>query len=244
MLVYAPALVGDETRPVAIVHAMERALPGLQLGWLISDDGQRIPLPDRDAYVARERRDGGFPLLRNNNDHFRVTLTADECPASSSSGRQAQLEVHARLPLAPEAIAAAADVLEAVAEASRAFWGDLTPFDSGLDIVYQTQNPDLPPQVPPRGLPPLKISWEIPSPEIPQRLGWLNYWSAAAARALGFPDPARDTDLLSRSRRTATGGWVVRITDAPLDLDIPAHLEALLRAYERFPVIGGRSPRR
>jgi hypothetical protein len=26
----------------------------------------------------------------------------------------------------------------------------------------------------------------------------------------------------------------------PLDLDIPAHLEALVRAYQRFPEIGGR----
>ena len=26
----------------------------------------------------------------------------------------------------------------------------------------------------------------------------------------------------------------------PLDLDNPAHLDALLRAYERFPEIGGR----
>ncbi|HYO54362.1 DUF5953 family protein [Archangium sp.] len=38
-----------------------------------------------------------------------------------------------------------------------------------------------------------------------------------------------------------TGGWVVRLTDAPLDLDNPAHLDALRRAYERLPKIGGRS---
>jgi hypothetical protein len=31
------------------------------------------------------------------------------------------------------------------------------------------------------------------------------------------------------------------LTDAPLDLDNPAHLDALKRAYERFPEIGGRS---
>ncbi|WP_224249066.1 DUF5953 family protein [Hyalangium gracile] len=31
-----------------------------------------------------------------------------------------------------------------------------------------------------------------------------------------------------------------RLTDTPLDLDNPAHLAALLRAYERFPEIGGR----
>ena len=82
---------------------------------------------------------------------------------------------------------------------------------------------------------------ESRSPEIPHYLGWLNYWSAAAAQAIGFPDPARDAELLSRARRTATGGWVVQLTDAPLDLDNPAHLDALKRAYERFPEIGGRS---
>nr|WP_071902520.1 DUF5953 family protein [Cystobacter ferrugineus] len=31
------------------------------------------------------------------------------------------------------------------------------------------------------------------------------------------------------------------LTDAPLDLDNPAHLDALKRAYERFPEIGGRA---
>ena len=44
-----------------------------------------------------------------------------------------------------------------------------------------------------------------------------------------------------RARRTATGGWVVQLTDAPLDLDNPAHLDTLNRSYERFPDIGGRS---
>jgi hypothetical protein len=65
--------------------------------------------------------------------------------------------------------------------------------------------------------------------------------SDAAARAIGFPDAARDAELLSRVRRTASGGWVVQLTDAPIDLDNPAHLDALKRAYERFPEIGGRS---
>ncbi|WP_420067698.1 DUF5953 family protein [Stigmatella aurantiaca] len=67
----------------------------------------------------------------------------------------------------------------------------------------------------PPGLPALHVPWNIPSPEIPHRLGWLNDWSDAAARAIGFPDPARDAALLSRSRRTSTGGWVVRLTDEP-----------------------------
>ncbi|XXF78292.1 DUF5953 family protein [Myxococcaceae bacterium GXIMD 01537] len=243
LIVFAPALVVDDSRPVAVVHGMERAFPGLRLGWRISEQGQFIPLPQRDAVVAQERPDGGFPLLGNNNENALVTVTGLESSAISSAGGQAQLEVHARMPLAPEGIAAAPEVLEAVAEAARAYWGHATPSRAALDIARQTQNPELEPKAPPRGLPAINVPWKIPSPELPQYLGWLNYWSAAAARAIGFPNPTRDAELLTRSRRTATGGWVVRLTDTPLDLDNPGHLAALLRAYERFPEIGGRSAR-
>jgi hypothetical protein len=241
LIVYAPALVGDDGRPVAVVHGMERAFPGLRLSWRISETGQFILLPQRDAAVAQERPNGGFPLLSNDNESALVTVTGLESPAVSSSGGQAQLEVHARLPLTPEAIVAAADVLEAVAEAARAYWGHATPFKASVDIARQTKNrpDDLEP--PPRGLPVIKSPGAMRSPVIPHRLGWLNYWSAAAARAIGFPDAARDSDLLSRSRCTATGGWVVQLTDAPLDLDNPAHLDALKQVYERFPEIGGRT---
>ena len=86
----------------------------------------------------------------------------------------------------------------------------------------------------------LNLPQKLPSPAIPYFLGWLNYWSAPAAKAIGFPDMARDGELLTRARRTATGGWVVPLTDTPLDLDNPTHLDTLMRAYERFPEIGGR----
>jgi hypothetical protein len=33
---------------------------------------------------------------------------------------------------------------------------------------------------------------------------------------------------------------VILLTETPLDLDIPAHLDVLKRAYESFPEIGGR----
>ena len=123
------------------------------------------------------------------------------------------------------------------------FGVDAGTLTSKLSFARQTMNWEADPEPPPRGLPALELSWKLPSPEIPHRLGWLNYWSAASARAIGFPDADRDADLLTRARRTEMGGWVVRLTDEPLNLDIPAHLDALLRAYERFPAIGGRSVR-
>jgi hypothetical protein len=241
LIVYAPALMGGDSRPVVLVHALERALPGVRLQWTVSDNHQLIALPRRDAWLAETMGDGGFAFVCNNDEHYPVTLSGRALPAEFGPGGQALLEVHVHLPLDAGGIAAAAEVLEAVAEGARAFWGQATSFRAGVEIARQTKNWAANPRPPPRGLPALKLPWAIRSPEIPHRLGWLNYWSAAAAREVGFPDPGRDADLLSRSRRTATGGWVVRLTEAPLELDNPAHLDALLHAYERFPEIGGRA---
>ncbi|WNG27431.1 hypothetical protein F0U62_27995 [Cystobacter fuscus] len=242
VIVYAPALVSADSRPLAVVHGMEGAFPGLHLGWTISDEGKLIRLPQREAWLAQGRPTGrGFRLICNGDESYRVTVSGWNSPAGISPGGQAQLEVHAALPLDATGIAAAVEVLEAIAEGARAFWGHATPFNAGVEISRQTRHPVRKPGVPPRGLPALKLREDIRAPEIPARLGWLNYWSAAAAEAIGFPDPARDAELLSRSRHTTSRGWVVQLTDAPLDLDNPAHLDALKRAYERFPEIGGRS---
>jgi hypothetical protein len=228
---YAPALTSDDNRPLAAVHEMERVLPGLRLEWTISGEGRMLLLPQRDAWVAQETAGGEFPLLCNGDESNLVTFSGWERPARLSPGGERLFQVHAELPLDAVGLLAAADVLEAVAEGARAFWGR----------ARQTSPAQDGPPHPPRGLPALKLFEDIRAPEIPYFLGWLNYWSAAAARAIGFPDSRRDADLLSRARHTATGSWVVRLTDAPLDLDNPVHLDALLRAYERFPQIGGRA---
>jgi hypothetical protein len=241
VMAYAPALVRGDVRPLTIIHGMERALPGLRLGWTTSGKEDLIALPHRDEWVAANRTDGGFPFLCNDDDDYLVTLAGSENPNGLAPGSPPHFEVRATLLLDAAGIAVAADVLEAVAEGARAFWGHATPFNAGVAIAEQTSPTLEGPPRPPRGLPALKLPEKIRSPEIPHRLGWLNYWSAAAARAIGFPDPARDAELLKRARRTPSGGWVVQLTDAPLDLDNPAHLDALKRAYERFPEIGGRS---
>ncbi|WNG31428.1 hypothetical protein F0U62_09085 [Cystobacter fuscus] len=241
LIVYAPALVGDDGRPLAIVHGMERAVPGLRLGWTTSEKDDLIALPHRDEWVATDRTDNGFPFLCNDDEERVVTLTGWENARGLAADMTPHFEVHATLPQDEAGIAAAADALEAVAEGARAIWGRVLPDSVAETVAQQFRHPGDAAHIPPKGLPSLKLSWDISAPEIPHYLGWLNYWSDAAARAIGFPDPARDADLLSRARHTATGGWVVRLTDAPLDLDNPAHLDALKRAYERFPEIGGRA---
>lgn len=239
VMVYAPVLMENDGRPLSMVRGLERAFPGLWLEWTVSDEMQLVRLPHRDAWLAQAIRHGGFPLVCNNDEETPLMISGVALPAALGPGGHALLDVHAELPLNAVGIAVAADALEAVAEGARAFWGHATPFDTNAAIAQQTIHPYRS-GIPPRGLPALKLPGDIRSPEIPARLGWLNYWSAAAARAIGFPDPVRDAELLSRARRTASDGWIVQLTDAPLDLDNPAHLDALKRAYERFPRMGGR----
>lgn len=238
---YAPALGGEAGRTLAIARGMERALPGLRLEWTISDEGNFVSLPQRDAWVSEAAARDKLPMLCNGDEDYLVTLMGWERPAGITSGGQPQFEVHADLPLDTAAISAAMDVLEGVAEGARAFFGHASPNLVAQEFARQTRHSPSDPDGSTRGLPSIKLPEDIPSPELPHYLGWVNYWSAAAARAIGFPDPSRDAELLSRARRTATGGWVVRLTDAPLDLDNPTHLDTLKRAYERFPEIGGRS---
>ncbi len=244
LIVYAPALVGKDGRTVDVIHGMEKALPGLRLKWRLSDSGRPIPLPQRDAWLVESIEDGEFPIVCNGDESYPVTVSGRERSGRLSPGGQPQFHVHAELPLDEAVISAAAALLEAMAEGARSFWGHASRYGYGSEVGEQFRRSADGPERSPRGLPMLNLPEKLPAPEIPCFLGWLNYWSAAAAQAIGFPDPARDTELLTRARRTPSGGWVVKLTDAPLDYDNPAHVDALKRAYERFPKIGGRdSPR-
>jgi len=95
-----------------------------------------------------------------------------------------------------------------------------------------------------RALPRIGFEYYPPNsklPLLPQRLGWLNYWSAEVAEHLGFPDPQKDADLLPLCRQLPSGHWVVQLTEDPLDLTRPDHVEAIVRAYWRFDKIGRRA---
>lgn len=241
LIAHGPALADNDSRALAIVRGMEQALVGLRLEWRVTEARQLVALPQRDEWLAKATKDGELPFLCNGDESYPVMISGLQESASISPGGQPLFEVHAELPLDAAGLAAAADVLVAITEGARAFWGHASPEGYGSEVSEQMRRSAHGPERSPRGLPMLNILGRTHSPAIPQHLGWLNYWSSAAAQAIGFPDPARDAELLSRARRTPSGGWVMQLTNAPLDYDNPAHLDALRRAYGRFPEIGGRA---
>ena len=78
------------------------------------------------------------------------------------------------------------------------------------------------------------------SPLQPAILGWINYWSAETCSYLGFPEPARDLDLLQHASQTPQGSWVVKLCDEPLDVSLEDHVEMVASVYGRFPRLGIR----
>jgi hypothetical protein len=241
LLVHAPELEGDSRRMRAVIYALEHALPGLHLDWTLSETGGIQPLSKRDAWLDEAAQDGELPALCNGDEDNLVTLSGWERAGHLSPGNEPLFEFHAELPMDARGIAMAGRLLEAMAESSRAWWGRVLTPSANLALSQQTRRRWQDAPEPPRGLPVLEPMELTPTPVVPHHLGWVNYWSAATVQRLGFPDPSRDAELLTRSRYTGLGGWLVRLTDTPLDLDNPAHLDVLRRTYARFPGIGGRA---
>ena len=65
-------------------------------------------------------------------------------------------------------------------------------------------------------------------------LSWVNYWSDPVAQSLDFPNVERDKCVEGLYREVSNRGWLLRLTDRPLDLRIPEHVERLNWAYGRF----------
>lgn len=242
LLAHAPELDGDSRRARAIVYALEHALPGLRLDWHLTEAEEIQPVSKRDAWLDQTAVEGELFTLCNGDESHLVTLSGWDRAGHLCPGNEPLFEIRAELPLDASGIAMAARVLEAVSDSAQAWWGRMLTTSTVVELSRQVRRRWQDAPEPPRGLPVLEPMELTPTPVVPHHLGWVNYWSAATVQRLGFPDASRDAELLTRSRGTALGGWLVKLTDTPLDLDDPAHLAALLRAYARFPAIGGRAP--
>jgi len=111
----------NDSRTLAIVQGLERALPDLRMEWEVSEDGRLIALPQRDTWLIEGTKDGEFPLVCNGDESFPVTVHGLQTSARHAPGGQPLLDVHAKLPLDAAVIAAAAEMLEGIAEGACAF---------------------------------------------------------------------------------------------------------------------------
>ena len=281
----APPLRRRDDRLVRAAHAVERALPGVELRYrwpdgpdfgmsykeyervLLDWSSGRGPLPegadveillrDRDRWLLDAPSRARPPLLGTGPNARDVSLRQVQWVLPEY--QKTVLGVEVSFPPEPDTWQHTADLMAEVGVALGAYWGmadtGLTAAALAQQILHDTPDPDRPPP----GLPALVD--DDKTFRMPDTLGWVSYWSKEVAARIGFPDRARHAELLERARQVEGGGWVLQLTDDPLDicfrdhtwcrgkpippeeprdLSNPAHLRALQRAYELLPAIGGR----
>jgi len=236
---YAPALVAGDARSLSLIRAMEDFLPYDKLVFSVSESNTLQRIENRDAMLDSAARYGKIPFLCNGVEGRLVSVSGYSTPPKLGQGGQSVLDVAIMLPEIASYVKLAGTFLLRTCERLRSFWAVGSPKTTAAQIGAQTTLPGNPHQ-PPLGLPPLLPSFRLPDPFIPQRLGWLNYWSAKTTMILGFPDSSAEPELVARSQMGSDGGWVVKLTESPLDLSEPTHLAVLRKAYDRFPAVGGR----
>lgn len=217
--VYAPLLSPGDGRIIAAHQAVDEALG--------------LPPRNPETRSSATQRSGLAEDWGRSGSHFARLMGLSWYPGTAPVGLYALLEFSE----AEDLVARSEQALGALSEALSAFWGILSPEKLAAAAAGQIQKPGS--MSPPLGLPALKNERELP-PEIPQRLGWINYWSKAAADAIGLSESAL-AELRVPWRRTRSG-WIVRLSEAPLDLDDAGDVGTLRAVYAQFPAIGGRSP--
>lgn len=238
LLVYAPILLPDDPRPEAGARAIEAVFPEQKMRFEIDDRGALVAIEDRDERLRDGIARGEMPLLCNGDAEAYVGIDWVFIPPRIGPAGRALTCAMVTMPDTPPFAARTGDLLEQLGDLAGAHWATATPARAAAVIGAQLSPQDVPlaqRTFPLGGLPSLRPLRDLPKPEIPERLGWINYLSAAAAALVGFPDPARDEAWLTRARKTTKGAWLVRLTDEPLDVPTDeAHLATLKAAYARF----------
>jgi hypothetical protein len=227
---FASPFERNSTRAEPAVRAIEAGW-SVHLIYEVTAEGMRIRHDhDRAAYLASDPR-GALPFLATPDDEPHATLTGVVEPGLLAPGGVDELHILGKLP--PVDAMRAGNGLEHFSVALAATWAMLTPPAAHATIVEQVIAPGSG-EVPPSGLPRLDLGEDLPR-YVPRRLGWINYFSDAAATRIGFVD-----DATFASVRRVAGGWLAQLTAEPLDLERPDHLEALRTAYARLPALGRR----
>lgn len=238
---YAPPLVAGDPRPEETVRAIEAAFEGVRLTVELAEqrDGSYVQVlheSDRPAYLASEIEDGKIPFITNPEEGLTVTLSSFFEHGVLAPGGDDQLHVVLCLPAEPRFVEACRHGLGRVATALGSHWAtaSLSEAHAVMTEQYVSEGSG---ERPPHDLPALRPGYELASPDVPQWLAWINFWSARCASLLAFPAAERDQQWVRRSHREGDA-WIVALSDEPIDFSRPEHARIMREAYQRFAPVG------
>lgn len=134
------------------------------------------------------------------------------------------------------------DLMTMLASLGQPRHGTSVIFPGWVPLNLRQRGAPPPPETVP-GRPTLWARTLLDPPDVPQLPGWISFWGASAAAALGFPYRAAHSRWLELARELPGNGWIVAITRAPYDGTRAEHRQALIDFLMDFPEIGFRVQR-
>jgi hypothetical protein len=225
------------------LDVIDRSIPNSELNHrIVSVDNRESiqPIRNRGEVVraglsSKDIRKWDFPTLRSPVDRSAFILSANLRTRPPSAD---YWSVCLEMPPGEFDPTAMTEFFLAFGDSLTALHGDAGTYHSAT-IHHQIRRAgDREFHGPPLGLPEL---FENTIPSVPVGLTWANYWSSETTKLLGF-SPSKHASLFFRWQRGPSGSLAFQLTPKPIDLDRPEDIEALKRAYEAFPGVGGRDP--
>jgi len=196
-------------------------------------------LSDRIAYITEKIQSGGpIPAFSNGRPKWAEAVSLTWLTWPDGPGRQRRLRFVLTIPITI-ADRHGEELIQVLGIRAQAWWGYLATPGLGVLALQQTRRPWGEP-IPPKGLPVLCGEEEMDVIVRPHQFGWLNYWSEEAAGLQGIAASGVRNGV--EVRKLDSGGWLIKLTDEPLDPDRADHFARLAGAYESFPGVG-RVPR-
>ena len=238
--VESPGLTNGDNRAAIVAQEVEKEWGQAPLIYEVGESEGRSELinraSNRSAWLIANSAEGKIPML-STDETDPLTLYGNNHDVEYSDGKKIQLATVCQFSAHEVKIKCAPKILGAIGISLNAYWGIANKFSTasklGSQIIPVGVN-----RLPPNGLPALRVMDELAGPFVPQRLGWINYWSPEVVNLLGFPDNFTDACWMRFAEKLENGAWLVRLTDEPLDLNRKEHFEVLVQAYSRFCAIG------
>lgn len=208
------------------------------LGYFINEKGIPQSITNKESLVAQLFSSSQFPVICNGNEEYLSVLTATSFPHDQQDMKVSILDLKLNDKLWMDI-----DFFSVVKDVGAA-WNAISlnvdpPGNTNLvlnQILFNNIEREIQ-----YGLPPLpeKKTYGIKIYELPTHFAWINYWSKQlVANAQIDTDLAKK--LFYKVELLENDAVIIQLTKAPLDLEIPEHLDLLKKAYKTFKRVGGR----
>lgn len=235
----AKIYTGVELTPdqlVKTLQILEHYYPSAKLDKFTDKNGAEIPIDDPLAFANQVLSQREIPMIYNDRDNLLLSLAGyflGEVYYASTPVFYLLIQI---MPGLSDDVCF--DFLGEISETLEAYWGSLSA-KKHEGLTHQQFQAEQ--QILNYSLPKLMSPSTYSGPEVPAKLGWINYWSFPT---MGKINPGNKVDLAklkpSKMKRTAGGATTVQLTPFPLDVESPADLAVLSNWYSYLTVVGNR----